>query len=364
MPGAATADLLPALLAHPDRLSPSALDAVDPVTLVDAAAAAHVVPLAARALRAGAPGSPHAEAMRAAAAAWVLREAGERRAIGDFLEAARDVPLMFFKGASTAFTLYDDPAMRMKDDWDVMAAPGAHAAAARALGAAGFTVDPTLKPGRVRMRQQSYLREVPGSHCIVDLHVRALNPPALADRVPFADLADRAVALPALHPSARGLADDAALVFACVHRLAHHSAEPRLAWDYDVLLLARRATPSMLAGVETCAARWGAGAFVSAEVRRVLARFDEPLEPALAAALARLDTAPPDAAFLRADRSRAREFALDWKTIGWRDRLALIGETLLPDAAFVRASTGSRLPLPLLYIARIARGARGWFSAR
>lgn len=364
MPDGDAADLLPALLAHPGRLPAAALGAIEPAALVDAATAAHVVPLAARALRAAAPESPHTPAMHAAAAAWALREAAERQAIGDFLDAARGVPLLFFKGASTAFTLYEQPALRMKDDWDVLAAPGAHGAAARALAAAGFAVDPALKPGRVRMRQQSFTRDVPGSHCIVDLHMRALNPPALAERVPFDDLADRAVPLAALHPSARGLADHAALVFACVHRLAHHSAEPRLAWDYDVLLLARRATPEMLAGVESSAARWGAGAFVAAEVRRVLARFGEPPAPDLADTLTRLGSATADAPFLREDRSRAREFLLDWRVLGWRDRLALIGETLLPDEAFVRASTGSRLPLPLLYAARVARGARAWFRAR
>ena len=361
MTGRAPTAVLETLLGHPGRLDPGALSALTVQALVDAAVSHQVVPLAAQALRVSAPGTPHAGAMHAAAAAWALREAGEREAIARFLDAAEGVPLLFFKGASTAYGAYASPSLRMKEDWDVLAAPGAHAAAARALVAAGFAADAASKPGRVRMRQQSFRRDVPGSECIVDLHMRPLNPPALADRIAFGELARRSVPLPALHPSARGLADAAALVLACVHRLAHHSGEPRLAWDYDVLLLARRATAETIAEVETCAAGWRAEAFVCAEVRRVFARFGEPIPAPLAGALARLDMAPPaDPAFLRGDRSRAREFALDWRVLGWRDRAALVRETLLPDTAFMRASTGSRLPLPLLYVTRIARGVRAW----
>lgn len=361
MAGGEPTAVLETILAHPGRLTPGALDAVGVQALADAAASQHVVPLVAHALRVSAPESAHAAALHAAASAWALREAAEREAIAGFLDAAAGLPLLFFKGASMAYGVYGSPVLRMKDDWDVIAAPGAHAAAARALLAAGFLIDPLSKPGRVRMRQQSFRRDVAGSQCIVDLHVRPLNPPALADRISFDDLARRGVPLPALHASARGVGDDAALVLACVHRLAHHSDEPRLAWDYDILLLARRATPDVIAGIESCAARWRAEAFVCAETRRVFARFGEAVPAALAAALARLGAAPPaDAAFLREHRSRAREFALDWRVLGWRDRAALVRETLLPDTAFMRASTGSRLPLPLLYVTRIARGVRAW----
>lgn len=361
MTGRAPTAVLETLLANPARLGPGALDAISPQALLDAAEIHQVVALAARALRASAPDTRHHEAMHRAAAAWTLREAAEREAIAAFLDAARDVPLVFFKGASMAYAAYGTPALRMRDDWDVLAGPGAGTVAARALAASGFAVDRSTKPGRVRMRQQSYRRDVPGGACIVDLHARVLNPPALADRIAFDDLARRSVPLPGLHPAARGVADDAALVLACVHRLAHHSAEPRLAWDYDILLLARASAPPMIAGIEGCAAEWGAEAFVGAEVRRVFARFAEPIPGLLSDALARLETAPRVApAFLRERRSRAREFALDWRALGWRDRAALVRETVLPDPAFMRASTRSRLPLPWLYAKRIARGMRAW----
>lgn len=352
-------DFLAVLLTHPERLDARTLGAIDAGALVREAEQQHVVPLAAQALDAIDASTPAATAMHAAAAAWALRERGERDAVGAFLSAAAGVPMLFFKGASTAHTLYTAPWMRMREDWDVLVAPGSEAAARGALAAAGFAADRATKPGRIRMRQQAFRRDVPGSECIVDLHVRALNPPSLAERIPYADLERCSVPLAALHPGARGLADEAALVVASAHRLAHHSGEPRLSWDYDVLLLSRRVEGEGAARVAELADRWGARAFVAAELRRVAARFDEPPN----GELARMIDEAPDVAhgYLRPNRSRAREFALDWRALGWRGRMALIRETLLPDPSFVRATAGSRLPLPLLYAARIARGAAGWF---
>ncbi|MDQ3170655.1 MAG: nucleotidyltransferase family protein [Acidobacteriota bacterium] len=362
MPGRPSPAVLDTLLVHPDRIDRRALEAVDPGTLLRAATLEHVVPLAARALQAVAPGGAHAALMHGEAAAWTLREAAEREAIGDFLDAARGVPLLFFKGASTAYSLYEPPSLRMKEDWDVLTAPGAEAAARAALVRAGFQLDPASKPGRVRMRQKSYRRDVSGSEAIVDLHMRSLNPPALADRIRFSDLDAHSVPLAALHAAARGIRDDAALVLACVHRLAHHSSEPRLAWDWDVLLLMRRSEGDMAGEASALARAWGAGRFLAEEVRRVASRFDEPLPDPLRHAIEALEREPArDAGFARANRTRAREFALDWRVLGWRDRAALVRETIAPDTAFLRASTGSRLPLPLLYMTRIARGARAWF---
>nr|MBA3949160.1 hypothetical protein [Acidobacteriota bacterium] len=102
MAGRAPTAVLETLLGHFDRASFDGLDAhvldgLDAVDLLEAAETGHVVPLAARALHALAPGSTHADAMHAAAAAWTLREAAERQAIHDFLDAADGLPLLFFK---------------------------------------------------------------------------------------------------------------------------------------------------------------------------------------------------------------------------------------------------------------------------
>ena len=352
--------LLIDLLRTPSRVRDEDLGVIDPSTLVRAAEAEQVTPLAAAVLSSARPGSPHAAAMHRAAAEWTLREAAERDAIRALLDRAGDLPWLFFKGASMAYGVYAIPALRMREDWDLVVAPGAWRNAEAAILAAGFTVDRGIKPGRIRMRQRSYRKDVAGGQCIVDLHERVLNPPSLADRVPYGALDAHAMPLPRLHPLARGVAAAPSLVLACMHRLAHHSAESRLAWDYDVALLLQRMNGSREARATAgVAAACGGEAFVRAEVSRVMARFGIPPAAHITELLDAL--APADVAYAEPNRSQAREFALDWRVLGWRDRAALVRETVFPNAAFLRASTGSRLPLPWLYMRRIAKGARGWF---
>lgn len=341
-------------------------DAIDPHTLLDAAETHHVVPLVSRALDAIDPHAPASRAMHAAAAAWALREQSESGAIRSLLDVTPDLPILFIKGAATAYGLYAEPWMRMREDWDLLVAPGAAPRVRAALAAAAFEADHGTKPGAVRMRQQSYRRDVAGSQCVVDVHACVLNPPALADAIGYADLERDAVPLPSLHAAARGPGDAAALVLAAAHRLAHHSGEPRLAWDCDVLFLLRRLDEQQAERAVFLARSWGLSPLVEAEVRRVGARFNEPLAPhvrALIDALARGGASVSAAAhpFLRENRSRAREFALDWRALDWSGRLALVRETLVPDPAYMRARGLARGPRAFGYAWRIVRGVVGWF---
>nr|MDQ3069280.1 nucleotidyltransferase family protein [Acidobacteriota bacterium] len=283
--------LLASLLADASPASLARLANVDAAAFAAIAEAEHVAPLASEALRRLDAENPHAREMRAVTARWVLREGAERAAMQAFLDAAAGVPMIFFKGASTAHTAYPEPWLRMKEDWDLLVEPAARREAEDALFRAGFALDRSLKPGRVRMRQQSYRKDVSGGQCIVDLHTRVVNPPALAERIAFGDLLPHAVPLPSLHPAARGLDDGAALVLACVHRLAHHSTEPRLSWDYDVLLLTRRMTTAAMGDAASLARRWAAEGFVAAEVARVCARFGAAVPAVIAPGLAALAAA-------------------------------------------------------------------------
>lgn len=339
--------------------------ACDPHALLDAAEAHHVVPLVSRALDAIDPAAPASRLMHAAAAAWALREQSECGAIRSLLDAASGLPVLFIKGAATAYGLYAEPWLRMREDWDLLVAPHAAARVHAALEAASFALDRGTKPGAIRMRQRSYRREVPGSQCIVDLHERVLNPPALAEAIAYTDLEHEAVPLPALHAAARGPGDAAALVLAAAHRLAHHSGEPRLAWDCDVLFLLRRLDAREAERAAHLARTWGLSPLVEAEVRRVAARFDEPVTPEARALLDALAPAGASARaarpFLREDRSRAREFALDWRALDWSARIALVRETLVPDPSYMRARGLARGPRVVGYAWRIVRGLVSWF---
>lgn len=364
--GVPVASLLSSLLFHPHRIGPAEIARCDPGDLVTAAEAQQVVPFALRGLlRVAAPDlsdvpiGAHIAAMQEALRRWTLYEALQRRAVAEALDRV-DVPILFFKGAALAYSLYESPADRMRLDWDLLVEHGNRDIVERALLDAGFVKD-VKTPGRIRVRQQSYRRPIADGECAVDLHTGFVNAPALASRMSFADFAARSVPLPALHRAARGPDDVDALIAAAAHRLVHHPGERRLIWDIDILRLAARAeghVPRLL----DRAAKWGVGPLVAHEVRGAAARSGEPLRPGFADTLARLAAQPSDLLmFTREDRSRGDDFALDWRALGWRDRAALVRETFMPDAAFVRADSGSRLPMPLLYLRRLAAGAPGWF---
>jgi hypothetical protein len=359
------AALLPALVFHPERIEPGALAACDPRDLAEAAGDEQVVPLALGGLqqvqaRAGRALTVQVAAMHQSARRWTLYEAVQRRAVAELLDVAADTPMLFFKGAALAYWLYPSPADRMRLDWDVLMPRSAAAAAERALRDAGFSKD-LKKPGRIRVRQHSYRRVIGDGECVIDLHTGVFNAPALADRLDFDDLHARSVPLPALHPGARGIAGADALVLACLHRPAHHPGEHRLIWDCDIRLLARRLEAEMPAVIARALA-WDAAPLVAREILRVAARAGDQLRADTSRALAALADRPsPALAFAREDRSRGDDFLLDWRALGWRDRATLVRETFLPDAAFVRAASPSRLPLPLLYLRRLAAGAAGWF---
>lgn len=356
--------LLSALVFQPLRIDPGALAAHDPRELAGAAGVEQIVPLALQGLQrmeeAGRDvPAAHLDAMRHAARRWTLYEALQRRAVAEVLDLADDVPLLFFKGAALAYTVYESPADRMRLDWDLLVEPFRVRDAERALLSAGFRKD-LKKPGRIRVRQHSYRRDTGDGECAIDLHDGVFNAPALAERIAFAELHAGSVALPALHPAARGTGGADALVLACLHRLAHHPGEDRLVWDCDIRLLTERLGGGM-SDVIRRARAWDAGPLVAHEVARVAARAGDALPEDSRRAVDTLAAQPSRlAAFIREDRSRGDDFMLDWRALGWRDRVALARETFLPDAGFVRASSPSRLPLPLLYVRRIAAGAAAW----
>lgn len=366
MDGMPVARLLSRLLWHPHQITAAEIARCDPGDLVTAAEAQQVVPFALRGLRRVEPPDlpegrlgAHVAAMQEALRRWTLYEALQRHAVAAALDHV-DVPVLFFKGAALAYRLYGSPADRMRLDWDLLVEHRDAGIVERALLGAGFVKD-VKKPGRVRVRQQSYRRPVADGECTVDLHTGVVNAPALAERMSFADLAARSVPLPRLHRAARGLDDADALIAAAVHRLVHHPGERRLIWDIDILRLAARADAHVPQLLER-AARWRVGPLVAYEVSGAAARSGETLQAGLADTLGRLAAQPSDLLmFTREDRSRGDDFALDWRALGWRDRAALVRETFLPDAAFVRRDARSRLPLPLLYLRRLAGGAPGWF---
>ena len=150
---------------------------------------------------------------------------------------------------------------------------------------------------------------------------------------------------------------------ACVHRAAHHGGRGPLLWLLDIHRLAERLDP---AGREMVLDRARAGRVSAVAAHALLESagfFGGPATASLAEALAAGPGAPaePTARYLTA-RTRLRETLSDLSGLSWSARARLVGELLVPPAAYMRDVYGAdhRGPLPLLYLRRILAGAWRW----
>jgi len=217
----------------------------------------------------------HLPAAESEGVAALLREAALRAHAGDaaaglreaaLREAARDarrdavlaraldalagsgVPALVFKGAALAHSHYPRPALRPRDDSDVLVAPCHAGAAGRVLAGLGFEAAPRAGTVRV-MRQRLYrLHDDAGALHNVDLHW-ALSNSVRGDALAPRALLARSLPAPALGRHARAPGAGDALLIACLHLDAHHPDSPRLLWLLDVHLLAAGLAPAARARV-------------------------------------------------------------------------------------------------------------------
>ena len=156
--------------------------------------------------------------------------------------ASGGVSPLLLKGAHLAFSHYARPYLRPKPDTDLLVPPHALDAVRRIVLDLGYEPCPAI-PGELVAGQATFEKRR-GDRPVhtVDVHWKIFNALPFADVLTYDELAGRAVAVPSLDSSARGLSSVDALVLAAVHRIAHHFDSDRLIWLYDIDLIARGLT--------------------------------------------------------------------------------------------------------------------------
>jgi hypothetical protein len=308
------------------------------------------------------------ESLRAGAHRQAAMELAQRAELRRLVAAirAKGLDMLLMKGASLAYDVYADPAWRVRSDVDLLIRAADRARIRACLEELGFRSEPEVS-GRFATYQFHCARiDVHGVRHLCDVHWKIANPQRFADAIPFDELAQAAVPLPALGPDARGLGRAHALWLACVHQVAHHYNRDMLVWVYDVHLLAGALDASDLQRFLALADRTG--------VRRICLRalllartwFGTTIAPT---ALATLEAAPQDetSRVFLGPGVRPFDVLLDDLRVlrGWQPRLTLLKEHLFPDPAYMRRiyARGSSAPLLWLYCRRIVTGAAKWFQA-
>jgi len=280
--------------------------------------------------------------------------------------AGSGVKALVFKGTALAYTCYAEPTLRPRLDTDLLIRPDDVDAAARVFERLGCTR--TLRTeGQLVTHQFTYVSAQHGLNIAFDVHWKLSDPQAFADLFSFDELEREARHAPALARAAQVLCDEHALLVACTHRVAHHYDHDILLFLCDIHLLARRLGPSGWARVSAMA--------TAKRIRQVTLRgltlaatlLGTPVPDGVRAVLAGfggcVSSEEPSSAYLETGLRRVDILRADLRALGWRNRLKLLREHLLPAPAYVLRSYGQtrRELLPFLYLIRIARGASGWF---
>lgn len=291
------------------------------------------------------------------------------RAAADLLDARRvllwlddaGVPTLVVKGAALAHTLYEHPHLRPIQDVDLLIRKQ-DATQVRAMFEAHRAEWIPHVSGDFVLSQFHYATsDAGGCRHTYDVHWRAVNPLAFAHLFQWEALASAAVPVPALGPHARTVTDVVALQLACAHKAAHHRGSDRLIWLFDIHLLAERLDPAAAAQLVTSSVQGGISRLVGQGLAEAHEAYGGRSSAVLAAALGRAVRNSREATeyFVSRDRGAVGDLVSDFRALQkWSDRLQFARELVLPPAAYMRRryADAPRVPLPLLYLARLLAG--------
>lgn len=302
-----------------------------------------------------------AAARRQALAADLVREHELRRVVAAL--SAAGLRTLIMKGADLAYSVYPSPDLRQRTDTDLLVAPDDREAASQVLHTLGYEAV-GQSGGPLLMYQQPFrlIRDEAVAH-VIDLHWRAFNPHRFGNALTFAELDSQAEPRPRLGHGARGLGGPHALALACVHRVAHHYNDDRLIWLYDVRLIAGRMTGADWDTLTALARARGIEAACARPLEAARAWVAAPVPADRLAALCAAGEDVDDAAFYDPRAAHVRRVLSDVRHVkGWGSRVQFARDHLFPPATYMRTvyAPASVAPLWVLYLRRIARGARRW----
>jgi Uncharacterised nucleotidyltransferase len=275
------------------------------------------------------------------------------------------VPLLL-KGAHLAYSHYPRPYLRPKPDTDLLVPLHARDAVRRIVLDLGYQPCLTI-PGELVAAQATFDKRRGGRLVhTVDVHWKISNALPFADVLAYDELAGRAVPVPSLEASARGLCSVDALVLAAVHRIAHHFDSDHLIWLYDIDLIARGLTHEEWRQFTALVRARKVAAVCRRSLQRAVDRFGTNIPAWVWTDLPSRDAGEGE----RTARYLARRTHLgvvldDLRTLPrWRDRWQLVREHAFPPATYMRGvyASSNAAPLPLLYARRLLHGVRKWLK--
>lgn len=300
-----------------------------------------------------------------------------RQELRSVLGALNDagIAALLFKGTALAYTHYQDAALRPRFDTDVLIDTSEIQSACGTLERLGYQRLP-FTSGDLVMYQAPYRKtDRRGVRHTIDVHWKISNPQVFASVLTKKELWPRSTTIAALGNGARAMGSVDALVLACIHRVAHHGDEERLIWIYDIHLISERlAAAEQQEFVElvqakeltaVCAAGLALAEqkFLGRGAASLLARLAPQSAHRGAGAPGSRTTRERSEIYVTGKMRKVDVLVSDLKALqGWRSRIKLLREHVLPPPSYMRQVYGisNNALLPIFYAWRFARGAREW----
>jgi Uncharacterised nucleotidyltransferase len=270
---------------------------------------------------------------------------------------------VLLKGAALAYSIYDDPADRPRDDTDLLIREEDVGKVEEVLCRSGYIrarqCDGTALFCQFALQRTDHL----GITHALDFHWKISTQALFANVLTYSELAAQARPIPALGDHARAPAAHHSLLLACIHPAMHHRNVERLLWTYDIhLLLSNMQIDFDL--YTPLALERRVAAICRERLLLAQARFVSPLPNRVVADLSVGSEDEPSRAYLRPGRRWHDDLASSLRNMpDWRERGRLVAEVLFPARNYMLDTYGfSRSPqafavLPFLYVHRAVRGA-------
>jgi hypothetical protein len=268
------------------------------------------------------------------------------------------------KGSALAYTHYPEAWVRPRFDLDLLVDRAHRDQSREIMRALGYREGRPMS-SRWLMQQDAWKRPVGADRLDVDVHFELTNRQFFAARLPVAELLSRAVPAPFAGSSAWQLDPSDALIYACVHRVAHHSQEARLIWHADIARQAAALDATAVATFVDRARHARLASIAAQELRIASALWDDrsgALSPEVVRELSGAGRTEPAAAFLAGGRGPAGDLWLDLKSLTrWRDRAGLVRELLFPTREYMLRQPGvTPANLPWRYVRRFFDWPARW----
>jgi hypothetical protein len=295
----------------------------------------------------------------------VAAELATRQRVSDAVRAiaAEGVDLLIIKGTALAYSLYDEPWRRLRNDTDLMIRARDRDRVQQIFQALGYEAQVSIPGDLITGAQAFDLSDTYDLLHTFDLHWRLNNSWRLAALFDFETIWQERIPLPALGPDAWGCPPWISLAIACMHRGAHmqypsyrsggvRRMEADLTlWIYDIHLLAGTLHKEDWNRLVQHMCQHRLGDLLLDGLMRSRSIFDTSVPEQVLAQLRQAEDQVSKFSFATAFTTEWQNFA----ALSWWHRLRYLSQQLLPEPAYMRQRFGEG-NLCWLYLKRAVLG--------